>query len=119
MSAQEAPIVAGPIRIDPVGYDVTVDGRRVALTLTQFNLLKALARRPNWVHDAPQLSAAMPGRPVPFSDAALKNQVYQLRRKLGSAAVQLQTVRGLGYRLTAPSQAQRHADPGPAPPPAT
>ena len=97
------PISVGRIRIDPARYDVMVDGERVELTLMQFNLLKALARRPDWIYTPEQLSGAIPDRRDPITASSLKNQVYQLRRKLGPAAVQVQTVRGLGYRLATSS----------------
>ncbi len=99
MEKEEPPLVVGRIAIDPARYDVTVDGQRVELTLMQFNILKALARRPGWVHSPDQIAAHLPGAGRDLTHASLKNQVYHLRRRLGVAAAQVRTVRGLGYAL--------------------
>lgn len=96
---EEASLQVGRIRIDPLRYDVTVDGQRVALTLMQFNILKALARRPGWVQSPAQIAAHLPDQSQELTSASLKNQVYHLRRRLGAAAPQVRTVRGLGYVL--------------------
>ncbi len=99
MSRDEASTTLGRLQIDHHAYEVCVDGERVALTLKQFRILATLAKRPGWVHDAQQLSRSLDGPGHELSVGTLKNHMYHLRRKLGSAGDQLQTVRGLGYRL--------------------
>jgi DNA-binding response OmpR family regulator len=94
-----SPIEVGSILIDPAAYEVAVRGEPVRLTLMQFNILRALARRPGWVQSPEALAASLPPNHRPFTQASLRNQVYHLRRRLGEAGTQLETVRGLGYRL--------------------
>jgi two-component system phosphate regulon response regulator PhoB len=97
---RQAPLITlGWLEIDLAGYEVRVEGSPVELTLTQFRILAALARRPGWVHDAYQLARTLDGSQTELNAASLKNHMYQLRRKLGRASQQLQTVRGMGYRL--------------------
>ncbi|MDQ7911420.1 response regulator transcription factor [Phytohabitans sp. ZYX-F-186] len=71
------------------------DGRRVALSAREFELLRVLATRPNAVHSRSELRRRV------FQEAPaasiVDTYVYYLRRKLGRAAVR--TVHGLGYRL--------------------
>jgi two-component system, OmpR family, response regulator QseB len=74
---------------------VLPDGERVDLSEREFELLRALARRPSLVHSRDELRRSV------FEDAAsasiVDTYVYYLRRKLGRSAVR--TVRNLGYRL--------------------
>lgn len=76
---------------------VLPDGTRVALSSREFELLHALAARPNAVHSRSELRSRV------FDEAAASSivdtYVYYLRRKLGKPVVQ--TVHGLGYRLGA------------------
>ncbi len=99
MVKDDQPIRVGRIAIDPATYDVTVDNQRIELTLMQFNILKALARRPGWVHSSDQIADHLPDKATKVTPASLKNQVYRLRRQLGPAADQVRTIRGLGYVL--------------------
>jgi DNA-binding response OmpR family regulator len=112
LARSNATIAVGRIVIDPEGYEVRVDGQTVDLTLTQFRLLTAMARRPGWVHTADQLGRAAAESPpaAQVRVAALKNHIYHLRRKLGPAGAHLQTVRGLGYRLQPTPDAEPSTD---------
>lgn len=119
-SPVEATVQVGRIALWPERYQATVDGRALALTLTQYRLLSQLARRPGWVissQDYARRQDAAARESLAGSDG-LKHQIAALRRALGPAAPQLQTVRGQGYRLVAeaaPSSttAGGQADPGP------
>jgi DNA-binding response OmpR family regulator len=100
----------GRITIYPQRYEVYVDHQRIDLTLTQFRLLSALARRPGWVIRPDQFEQRY-ARPASRESApagqSVKHHIAALRRKLGTAAVQVQTVRGQGYRLAeAPPDAE-------------
>ncbi|GGK80388.1 response regulator transcription factor [Mangrovihabitans endophyticus] len=74
---------------------VLPDGTHVALSAREFELLRALAARPNAVHPRADLRRRV------FDEAAapsiVDTYVYYLRRKLGRTVVR--TVHGLGYRL--------------------
>ncbi len=71
------------------------DGRRVALSGREFDLLRVLAARPDAVHSRSELCRRVfEERP---SASTVDTYVYYLRRKLGRDAVR--TVHGLGYRL--------------------
>jgi two-component system response regulator QseB len=70
-------------------------GRRVPLTVREFELMHILAARPNIVHSRAELRRRV------FHDSRapsiVDTYVYYLRRKLGRPVVR--TVHGLGYRL--------------------
>ena len=89
---------AGAIEIDIPRREVRVDGREVALTHTEFELLRYLASAPGRVRTRGDIL----GR-LDQSDHVLERtvdvHVASLRKKLGDAGAALETVRGVGYRL--------------------
>jgi two-component system alkaline phosphatase synthesis response regulator PhoP len=90
--------VAG-IKIDPGRYLVSVDGQVVELTFTEFQVLHTLARRPGWVFTRYQIVDAVRGSDYPVTDRSVDVQIVGLRKKLGSHAKCIETVRGVGYRF--------------------
>jgi two-component system phosphate regulon response regulator PhoB len=87
------------IAIHPGRREVTVDGRPVSLTFTEFNILHFLARRPGWVFTRGQIMDAARGEDYHVTERSVDVQMVNLRKKLGPAGRHLQTVRGVGYRL--------------------
>jgi DNA-binding response OmpR family regulator len=89
----------GPIEIDPHRHEVKVDLRPVALTLTEFKLLSALAAARGRVLSRNQLMDQAIGLDVVVTDRTVDVHMTSLRKKLGSARDCLHTVRGVGYKL--------------------
>lgn len=85
--------------IDPARREVLVDGNSVTLTLTEFNILHALAKRPGVVFTRYQIVDRIHGDNYLVTDRAIDVQIVALRRKLGSYGKLIETVRGVGYRL--------------------
>ena len=100
-SAAHAPVLAlGDLQIDLAREQVRRAGIPIALTQKEWALLRVLATRPGHIHTREHLQDALYG----FDDAADSNTlevfVSRLRRKLGREHIE--TLRGLGYRLTPP-----------------
>ncbi|MFC4108264.1 response regulator transcription factor [Micromonospora zhanjiangensis] len=74
---------------------VLPDGRRVALSAREFELLRVLAVHPNAVHSRSELRRRVFEETT--APSIVDTYVYYLRRKLGRAVVR--TIHGLGYRL--------------------
>lgn len=96
----DKPLEVAGLEIDPRGMEVTVTGRRLDLTLSEYRLLEHLARHPGRVFSrAELLEACLPdsGALERVVDAHLNN----VRHKLGAAGLKgvFETVRGVGYRL--------------------
>jgi len=89
----------GPIWIDVERHLVKVDGRGVALTLTEFRLLVAIVSAKGRVLDRNQLIDQALGMDAVVIDRTIDVHLTALRKKLGKARKYIQTVRGLGYRL--------------------
>jgi two-component system phosphate regulon response regulator PhoB len=87
------------LSIDPSRYEVLAGGKPVALTLTEFNILHTLARRPGRVFTRYQIVDSIHGDDYLVTDRAVDVQIVSLRRKLGVFAKYIDTVRGVGYRL--------------------
>jgi len=94
-----SPIRIHDIEIDPGRHKVTVKGRQVKLTTTEFSLLKFLAARPGWVFTRYQIVDAVHGSDYPVTDRSVDVQCVGLRKKLGDAGGYIETVRGVGYRF--------------------
>ncbi|MEE6274200.1 response regulator transcription factor [Georgenia sp. MJ206] len=96
--------------VDVPGRLVDVDGERVNLTRSEFDLLAALIENPHRVLAKAELARRLWGEDynsgTPVTDAdkrTVEVHVANLRRKLGEDATQpryIETVRGIGYRLT-------------------
>lgn len=85
--------------IDPGRHEVTIEGERLNLTLTEFRLLQFLARRPGWVFTRYQIVDGVKGDDYPVTDRSVDVQVVGLRKKLGTYGSYIETVRGIGYRF--------------------
>jgi two-component system, OmpR family, alkaline phosphatase synthesis response regulator PhoP len=85
--------------IHPGRREVRVKGKAVDLTFTEFGILHFLARRPGWVFTRSQIVDAVRGDEYFVTDRAVDVQIVGLRKKLGSAAKNIETVRGVGYRF--------------------
>jgi len=92
-------VKAGTLTIDAGRRTVTLAGKPVALTLTEFNILKALADRRGRVISREDLIAIARGEHVAVIDRTVDVHVVALRRKLGRHGDIIETVRGVGYRL--------------------
>ncbi|MBL8747329.1 MAG: response regulator transcription factor [Phycisphaerae bacterium] len=89
------------LRIDPARHQVLIDGEPLDLTLTQYRLLHFLAQRPGFVRTRDQIVTAVRGEGTVLSSRAIDVHVAALRQKLGGWGDLIETVRGVGYRLTA------------------
>jgi two-component system OmpR family response regulator len=98
-SLSSAPVLQlGDLQIDLARDMVRKDGLPVTLTQKEWALLRVMATRPDRIHTRENLADALYG----FGDEADSNTlevfISRLRRKLGRSRIQ--TLRGLGYRLS-------------------
>ena len=85
--------------IHPGRHEVTVAGKPVELTHTEFKVLHYLARRPGWVFTRYQIVDAVHGVDHAVTERSVDVQIVGLRKKLGDAGEYIETVRGVGYRF--------------------
>jgi two-component system phosphate regulon response regulator PhoB len=90
---------AGKLVIDSGRRTVTIAGKRVDLSTTEFNLLRALVARQGRVLSREELIVDARGDDVEILDRTVDVHVAAVRRKLGKHGDLIETVRGVGYRL--------------------
>jgi DNA-binding response OmpR family regulator len=94
--------VGESIELDVPRMVAMVDGRRIELTATEFQLLLCMARQPGRVFTRAQLLDSVHGVAVESYERAIDAHVKNIRRKIEvdpHAPRHLQTVFGVGYRL--------------------
>lgn len=97
-AATSVEVCVGALTINRARHRASVDGRDVALTRKEFDLLELLARAPGVVFTREQILRALWGSSWPTAGRSLEVHVASLRGKLGERGL-VETVRGVGYRL--------------------
>lgn len=97
--SEDSVIVRGILVMDPGRFDTKVNGQSVSLTLTEFSILKKLVRRPGWVFSREQIIDSVRGFDYSVTPRAVDVHIFSLRKKLGTAGMQIEAVRGIGYRF--------------------
>ncbi|MFF2848626.1 response regulator transcription factor [Streptomyces sp. NPDC058001] len=92
----------GPVHIELPTRRVSVDGAAVQLTRKEFDLLALLAQRPGVVFRREQIISEVWRTSWEGTGRTLEVHVASLRSKLRMPAL-IETVRGVGYRLVAPT----------------
>ena len=93
--------------IDISGHKVTVEGKEVDLTASEFKLLTTLARYPGRVYTRMELVEKVLGYDFEGYERTIDSHVKNLRAKLGDDPRNprwLYTVHGVGYRFEAASK---------------
>ncbi|MBN8872695.1 MAG: response regulator transcription factor [Rhodospirillales bacterium] len=90
-------IACGPLSIDTVLKQVTLNGAPVRLTTLEFNLLAYLAHRIGQPVSKTELTEHLYAQDFDRDSNTLEVIVGRLRRKLGDGLIE--TIRGQGYRL--------------------
>ncbi len=112
--AERVPYRAGDLAIDYEQRRVTVDGRRVDLTATEYELLRVLSTGAGRVSTVDALLRQVWGGRRAGDPKLLRAFVKRLRRKLGDDAAHpayVFTERGVGYRMAAPDDGVEEPSP--------
>jgi DNA-binding response OmpR family regulator len=99
--APKAVVRAGDLAIDPERLEARYRGELLALTLTEFRLLEALASRPGIVLSRDRLLEIVRGDESIVAERIIDTYVRRLRRKLeaiDAAFDGIDTIVGAGYR---------------------
>lgn len=95
-------IRVGLLEIDPTEHHAQWNGKAIALTATEFQLLLALARQPRRVFARDDLMRAVYAPGIHVSDRTLDSHIRHVRAKLAQAGCRdlIETVHGVGFRLS-------------------
>lgn len=98
--AAETKLVAGPLLLDPLSYEVTLGGLAVDLAPTEFKLLRFFMAHPGRVFTRAQVLDQVWGDHVFIEERTVDVHIRRLRQALGPDGEQMiETVRGAGYKL--------------------
>ena len=92
-----------PLRIDPERREAWAQGQALPLSRTEFDLLAVFVDAPGRVYQRQQLLERVWGPEVAITERTIDVHVKALRKKLAAAGLPgevIETVRGVGYRLT-------------------
>lgn len=92
-------IEVGGIVLDQAGRHAMLHDRPLELTRRELTLLEILATRPGRVFGKDELIDQLFGLDDEPSENAIEQYVARLRRKIAGSAVEIRTLRGLGYQL--------------------
>ena len=92
------PISVGPVTLDQDTRKVTLEGKEVTLTATEFDLLAFLMSRPGRVFSRDELLSHVWGYASVVGTRTVDVHVAQLRGKFGDLNP-IRTVRGVGYSV--------------------
>ena len=94
----------GPVRVDPEAHRVFVEEQEVELTGLEFKLLETFMARVGRVQTREQLLRDVWDMSGDLQTRTVDTHVKRLREKLGSGRDLIETVRGLGYRMSDPAE---------------
>ena len=94
----------GDLTIDSGTYEVKCAGEAIQLTPSEFKLLQTLAQNRGRVLTRESLIQHVQGEGVSVVGRTVDTHVFGLRKKLGTCAEVIETVRGIGYRVKALDQ---------------
>jgi two-component system phosphate regulon response regulator PhoB len=93
-------VTYGPFAIDISRHIVYINKKELELTASEFKLLHHLVANPGRVFTRSQIVLAVHGENYPVTDRSVDVQVVSLRKKLGEVGEMVETVRGVGYRMS-------------------
>ena len=94
-------LALGSVILDPAARELRIDGENVPLRAQEFDLLLALAEHRNMVLSREQLLQIAWGFDFYGQTRTVDVHVAHLRKKLAGSSVHIETVTGVGYKLTA------------------
>lgn len=100
-ASQPEVISIGAVVLDHGRHEVCIDGHELDLTATEFRILAALMAARGRVLTREQLIDLAIGRGAAVTNRAMDVHIASLRKKLGSAAACIHTIRGVGYAFRA------------------
>lgn len=92
------------VELDISGHKLTVEGRKVVLTPTEFRLLRILMERRGRIQSRENLLINAWNYDTDIESRTVDTHIRRLRDKLGKQAHIIETVRGIGYRTVIEEQ---------------
>lgn len=98
-SARKSIVIGEILTIDTAKYEVRVRDEKIALTSTEFLILKLLAEKPGWVFSREKILNVVWSDEKDVFDRTVDVHMKNLRDKLGDAGKLIKSIRSVGYKL--------------------
>lgn len=99
-STRGSTIAVSGLVLDEATRSATIGAAPLVLTRSEFDLLKTLVSHPGRVYSRSMILDAIQNEDKDVTDRTVDTLMVGLRRKLGAWAAHVETIRGVGYRLT-------------------
>ena len=96
---KEEVLTVGEITLSDKEHLVTVNGKKVALTLKEFEILKLFMQSPGIVFSRDKLLSEVWGVDYLGESRTVNMHIKTLRQKLGDVGSRIETVIGVGYKM--------------------
>lgn len=96
----DAPLSLGDLQLDPARREVRIGGRELELRTQEFELLRTLISQPGRVFSREQLLQQAWGFDFYGQTRTVDVHIAHLRKKLAGSSASIETVTGIGYKLT-------------------
>lgn len=113
----DKPLECGDLVMDSSRHDVCWKSTPVTMTVTEFTMLEALARRPGMVKTREQLMSVSYPADSFVDDRTIDSHIKRMRKKLKAIDpdfCSIETLYGVGYRFCPPSNSVRKSRVEPA-----
>lgn len=90
----------GDFTIDPYRFEIRHGEEPLHFTKSEFRIMHLFCRKPGWVFTRNQIVEAVHGEMTPVTARSVDVLIVGLRQKLGELGNLIETVRGIGYRIT-------------------
>lgn len=98
-AAPAAALTLGDLSMNTQTYEITLAGKPLDLTRSEFRLMESLMMNQGKVLSRESLIGQIQGEGVNVVGRTVDTHVFGLRKKLGPAADMIETIRGVGYRV--------------------
>ena len=93
-------LLMGDICLNKNSHEVTVSDKLIDLTYSEFKMLEMLISNQGKVLSRKQITSFIQGEDVVVAGRTIDTHVSSLRKKLGTEGDKIETVRGIGYRIS-------------------
>lgn len=93
-------LVIGELSLNKKSHEVTLRGGPLNLTYSEFRLLEILISHQGRVLSRKKIISYIQGEEIVVTGRSIDTHISSLRKKLGEYGKSIQTVRGVGYRIS-------------------
>ena len=90
----------GELILNKDSHEARIDGKTLDLTYSEFRMLEMLIFHQGKVLSRKQLTSFIQGEDVVVAGRTIDTHISSLRKKLGSYGDKIETIRGVGYRIS-------------------